>query len=96
MNKIKELTVGMSKVDVKGKIVETGDERQVMTKYGRKRVSDAILEDETGKIKISLWEEQIDTVKKGDTIEISGAYVSEFRDEMQLNIPRSGSLKVVE
>lgn len=94
--KIKDINSPMGNVELVGKIVEIGEERQVMTKYGRRRVADAVLEDDTGKIKMTLWGEQIDSVKEGDKVEISGGFVTEFRDELQLNVPRRGKIVVVE
>ena len=43
---------------------------------------------------MSLWENQIDRVSVGNEVSISGAYVTEFRNELQLNIPRSGKLEI--
>jgi replication factor A1 len=93
--KIKDISSPMGNVELVGKIVEIGEERQVMTKYGRRRVADAVLEDDTGRIKMTLWGEQIDSVKEGDKVEISGGFVTEFRDELQLNVPRRGKIVVV-
>jgi len=33
-------------------------------------------------------------VRVGDKVSVSGAYVTEFRETLQLNIPRSGKLEV--
>jgi replication factor A1 len=93
--KIKDISSPTGNVELVGKIVEIGEERQVMTKYGRRRVADAVLEDDTGRIKMTLWGEQIDSVKEGDKVEISGGFVTEFRDELQLNVPRRGKIVVV-
>jgi ssDNA-binding replication factor A large subunit len=43
---------------------------------------------------MSLWENQIDTVSVGSMVSITGAYVNEFRDKLQLNVPRSGKLEI--
>jgi replication factor A1 len=93
--KIKEIKSGMSNVSVEGKITEISDTRDVQTKYGRRTVADATLEDETGSISLSLWEEQIDSVSVGDKVSISGAFVTQFRDKLQLSIPRSGKIEVL-
>jgi ssDNA-binding replication factor A large subunit len=42
-----------------------------------------------------LWEQQIDLANIGDIVSIKGAYVTEYRNEIQLNIPRSGTIEVV-
>ena len=86
---------GMSGISAEGKIVNISDTRNVNTRYGPRSVADAILEDETGSIKLTLWEEKIESVHIGDRIKINDAYVTEFRNELQLNIPRSGKLEII-
>lgn len=93
--KIAELSAGMSNVSLEAKIIDISEPRIVQTKYGRRSVADARIEDESGKITLSLWEDQIRAVKVGDRIKISGGFVSEFRDELQLSIPRSGRIEVI-
>lgn len=92
--KINEIRRGMSGIPIEGKITEKSEPRRVNTRYGPRSVADAKLEDETGAIKLSLWEENIDMVDIGDEVTINGAYVTEFRNEIQLNIPRSGKLEI--
>lgn len=92
--KISELKRGISGVSVEGKITEKSIPRRVNTRYGKRSVADTTLEDKTGTIGLSLWEEQIDTVSEGDEVKVTGGYVTEFRNMLQLNIPRSGKLEV--
>jgi replication factor A1 len=92
--KIAEIQRGMSNVSVEGKIVDIGEAREVNTRYGKKTVADAMIEDDSGQIKVSLWENQINTIRVGDKVIVDGAYITEFRDTLQLNIPRSGKLEV--
>lgn len=92
--KINEIKRGMSGIFTEGKVTEKSEPRSVNTRYGQRSVADATLEDDTGAIKMSLWENQIDEVDIGDKVTVSGAYVTEFRDQLQLNVPRSGKLEV--
>ena len=64
-------------------------------KYGVKSVEDAILEDETAQIKFSLWEGQIKSISVGDKVAVQGAYVTQFRNVLQLSIPKSGKLEII-
>ncbi|MBI2545349.1 MAG: DNA-binding protein [Candidatus Aenigmarchaeota archaeon] len=91
--KIADIKLGLSAITVEAKVVEIGEPRDVNTKYGVKSVADAILEDETGQIKLSLWEGQIESVAIGDTVVVHGAYVTQFRNTLQLSIPKSGKLE---
>ena len=93
--KINEIQSGMSNISVEGTIVDKNETRRVNTRYGTRSVADAILEDETGTIKLTLWEEKINQVNIRDKVRLTNAYVTEFRDELQLNVPRSGKLEVI-
>jgi len=93
--KIKDIKVGMNNVNVEASVVDKSESRSVQTKYGRREVADVLLEDETGRIKASLWEDQIEKANVGDKVKISGAYVTEFRGELQLSIPRKGSIETI-
>ena len=91
---INEIKRGMNGISVEAKIVDISETRRVRTRYGPRSVADATLEDETGSINLSLWEEKISTVSIGDKVKVSGAYITEFRDNLQLNIPRGGKLEI--
>lgn len=92
--KISEIKRGMSSISIQAKIVDVSESRAVNTRYGKRNVADATLEDDSGQINLSLWENQIHSVSVGDTIILSGAFVTEFRDKLQLNIPKSGKLEI--
>ncbi|MBI2546849.1 MAG: DNA-binding protein [Candidatus Aenigmarchaeota archaeon] len=93
--KIADIKLGLSGITVEAKVVEKGEPRDVNTKYGVKSVADSVLEDETGQIKLSLWEEQINSVSVGDNVIVKGAYVTQFRNVLQLSMPKGGKLEVV-
>jgi len=85
-----------SDITLQGTIEEKGEARTVNTKYGETQVCDSYLKDETGRIKLTLWGEDIEKVKNGDTVSIQGAYTTTFRNEVQLNVPKkNGKLEVV-
>ena len=94
--KIKDLRDGMKRVDVEGTIIEKTEPREVQSRTSDKTftVANAILSDETGNIKLTLWNKQINQVNVNDKIKIENGYVTSFRGEMQLNIGRYGALSV--
>ena len=94
--KIADIRLGMSAITIEAKVVDIGEPRDVNTKYGVKSVADAMLEDDTGQIKLSLWENQIESVSVGDKIAVHGAYVTQFRNVLQLSIPKMGKLEKLE
>ena len=93
---IKDLEPRQGNVDVVVEIVEVGEAREFQ-KFGKSgKVASATAKDETGEIKLSLWNEQVDQVKAGDKVHITNGYVSEFQGEKQLTTGKFGKLEVVE
>lgn len=94
--KISELKAKQGKVELTGEITEMTPARE-FSKFGSGgRVANAMLKDDSGTIKISLWNEQIDKVDVGDKIEIKNGYVSEYQGELQLSTGKFGSLEVLD
>ena len=83
----------MTNVNLIAKVVDKGDKREVNTKYGKSRVCDIVIKDETGEVSLTLWNEQIDLVKEGEEVQIQGAYTTEWQGEIKLNIPKKGVLE---
>ena len=93
--KVSELKPGMRRVDVTAKIGEISPTREVTTRRGEQsRVATAVVSDDSGTVKLNLWNEQIDQVKTNDTVTIENGYVDSFRGETQLNVGRYGKLTV--
>lgn len=92
--KIREIKLGMSNISTEGKIIKKSEAKKVKTRYGIKRVSNAILKDETAEITVVLWEEQIDLIDEGDFVEIENGYATQWKGKLQLNIPKRGNIKV--
>jgi replication factor A1 len=94
---IKDLRNGMKRVDVEAQVTEKGNPREVMSRYKDETytVADAVISDETGSIKLTLWNEQIDQVNVNDKIKIENGYVTSFKGEIQLNAGKYGKLTVV-
>ena len=88
--RIKDLRAGMKEVNLKAKVVEVAKPTLVFTRFGNyASVANALIEDETGTIKLCLWNDQINSISAGDTVQIENARVSMFRGERQLRIGKS-------
>ena len=86
----------MKKVSLKAKVLEIPKSQLVYTRYGTTAyISNALINDETGSMRMSLWNQQIKTVSKGDLINIENGKVMWFKGERQLAIGRSGTLSVI-
>jgi len=93
--KIGEIRPGMRNLDVSGEIVDIGEKREVETRFGLAMVAAAVLEDETGSIRLNLWRGQTDMVEVGDKIRLVNAFVRTFKGNIELNIGRDGRIIVL-
>jgi replication factor A1 len=94
--KVKELRDGMKRVNIKGTVTEKSDPREVTSRFKDQtyRVATAVMADETGTIKLTLWNDQIEMVNVNDVVRIENGYVTSFRGEIQLNVGKFGTLTV--
>ena len=91
--KISELKVNQGNVDVEG-IIKSIAEARTFNKYGKDlKVANAVLEDESGNIKLSLWNDDILKVKEGDKIKIINGYVSEFNGIKRISSGKYGKIE---
>jgi len=90
---IRDLRTGMSQINLKAKVLEIPASKLVFTRFGNyASVANALIADETGTIKLCLWNEQISSISIGDTIQLENARASTYRGERQLNIGKNGTL----
>ena len=93
--KISELKPRQSGVEVEGEITEVGETRE-FSSYGRQlRVATAKIQDDSGSIALSLWNEDIEKIKVGDKVRISNGFVKEFQGETQLTTGKFGKMEVI-
>jgi len=93
--KIIELRPGMKRVEIAARVLNISETREVTTRAGEQsRVATADVSDDSGTVKLTLWNEQIDQVKVNDSVKIENGYVTSFRGETQLNVGRYGKLTV--
>jgi replication factor A1 len=94
VKKIEELNPASRGVDVLVKILEVNPSREVSTRDGSSHsVAEALVGDETGCVLLSLWDDDIQRVKVGQTVSIKNGYVTLFRGSIRLNVGRYGTLE---
>jgi replication factor A1 len=96
--KVGELSPQSRAVNVLAKVVSKTEVRNIAA--GRDgephKVSDALVGDETGVVYLTLWDDNIEKVKEGDTITVKNGYINLFRGNMRLNVGRYGTLEIAE
>ena len=94
---IQNLRAGMNHVNLKAKVLEVTQPKQVFTRYGNyASLAKAVIEDRTGKIKLCLWNDQIDSVSAGATVQIENAKTSTFKGERQLSLGKTGTVNNIQ
>src|SRR3989304_5168794 len=93
---VKDLTENSKNVNATLKVIETGETKEIQSKFGAKRVSEVKVADATGCIILSLWDDQIGKIAVGDTISIQNGYISVVRNSMRLNIGKYGKMLLSE
>jgi len=96
-SQIKDLKLGMNRINLKAKVIEIPKPKTVFTRFGQlKTVANAKVTDETGIIQLPLWDQQIHTIAVGDTIQVENANVKTFGGKLQLRVGSGGQLSVIE
>jgi replication factor A1 len=91
--KISELKPGMRNVSVTAKVDSVGQPRTVNLKAGgTNTVADAMISDDSGSIKLSLWGEDIDKIQAGDRISVENGYINTFKGENSISVGKFGKL----
>ena len=93
---IKDIQPNTGNIDLVLKVVEKEDPRS-FEKFGKEgRVCNAKVSDDTGDIKLTLWDEDVDSVSVGDKIHLQNGWCSEYRGEKQLSSGKFGKIEIVE
>ncbi len=93
--KIAELSEGTGNVSLEAEVSSIGEVKEI-NKYGRTlKVANVELKDDSGTIKLTLWNEKIDLVKEGDKVKIEKGYVNAFQGTLQLTLGKFGTMEVL-
>lgn len=87
------LKPGMENVTVRVRVLEVGTPRTIETKKGTRTICNAVIGDSSGRVDAVLWGIKAASFKEGDAVEITHAWVTEYRGKVQLNVGRSSEIK---
>jgi len=94
---IRDLRFGMKRIDIKARVLDVPKATVVHTRYGEyARVTNALIADETGAIKLCLWNERVNAILVDSVVQITNANVTKFRGENQITLGRNAKLNMVE
>ncbi|MFB6312213.1 MAG: single-stranded DNA binding protein, partial [Salinirussus sp.] len=99
-SRIEALTLGQSDVTLMGLVLGTEAPRTFERDDGSEgRVANLALGDETGRIRVTLWDEQADRATEltaGEAVEIVDGYVREREGELELHVGDRGAVRQVD
>ena len=84
-----DLKPGMENVSVRVRVLSTSPPRTIDTKKGTRTISNAVVGDATGRVEAVLWGEKSTVLKENQVVDIQGAWVTEYRGKVQLNIGKA-------
>ncbi|BAA80315.2 single-stranded DNA binding protein [Aeropyrum pernix K1] len=94
--RIMDLREGLRNVSISGRVLETGEPKMVETKRGPATLSEAVVGDESGRVKVTLWGSHAGTLKEGEAVRIEGAWTTSYRGKVQVNVGRESTIEKVD
>jgi replication factor A1 len=92
-----DLTLGLSDVNLKGRVLDTDSVRTFSRDDGSEgRVANLVLGDETGRVRVTLWDEKADVVEEfapGQSVEVVDGYVRERDGDLELHVGNRGAVE---
>ncbi|ADB59315.1 nucleic acid binding OB-fold tRNA/helicase-type [Haloterrigena turkmenica DSM 5511] len=97
---VEALSLGLSNVNLVGLVLDTDSVRTFDRDDGSEgKVSNLVLGDETGRIRVTLWDEQADLATEfdpGETVEVIDGYVKERDGNLELHVGNRGAVEEVD
>ncbi|SEH37465.1 replication factor A1 [Halopenitus malekzadehii] len=98
--RVEDLTLGASDVTLVGKVLEAGGIRTFSRDDGSEgRVANLTLGDETGRVRVTMWDDRADLAEEfdaGEVVEVVDGYVRERDDALELHVGNRGSIERVD
>ncbi len=98
--RIEDLSLGLSDVDLRGKVLATDSIRTFERDDGSEgRVANLTLGDETGRVRVTLWDERTEAAERlspGESVEVVDGYVRERDGSLELHVGNRGAIEGIE
>ena len=92
---IKDIKANSGNIEVVADIIAK-DQPRTFEKFGKSgSVCNAKIKDDSGEIKLTLWNDDIAKVNVGDKISLQNGWCSEYKEEKQLSTGKFGKIEVV-
>ena len=93
---IRDLKPGMSNVNMKLKVLNVSEPEQIITGKGiEHKILGLEVEDETGTMKLVLWDDKVIPLKVGDVVQVENGFVTSFKGERRINVGKYGEVNKI-
>ncbi|QGN07584.1 single-stranded DNA binding protein [Halorhabdus sp. CBA1104] len=96
---IDALSLGQSSVTVRGVVLDTEPIRTFERDDGSEgQVANVAIGDETGRVRVTLWDEQADratAVESGEAVEVVDGYVRERDGDLEVHLGEEGAIETI-
>jgi len=82
--KIIYLKDGERNLEITGRVIDVSEPKEVQTKRGETTLREITIGDDTGRVPVTLWGDNV-SVKKGSVIKISNAWTTSYKGKVKLN-----------
>jgi len=93
--KVNELKPKQAVPEITLEVVSKAEPREFANDRGSGKVCSAAAKDDTGEVKLSLWNEQCEQINEGDKIKIENGWCSEYQGEKQVSTGKFGKVEKV-
>jgi replication factor A1 len=97
---VDDLSLGLSDVNLRGKLLDTDTVRTFDRDDGSQgKVSNLTVGDETGRVRVTLWDERADLAEEldpGISVEVVDGYVRERDGSLELHVGNRGAVEEIE
>jgi len=98
--RVDDLSLGVSDVNLQGRVLATDSVRTFDRDDGSEgRVSNLTLGDETGRVRVTLWDEKADRaaeLDQGTSVEVVDGYVRERDGDLELHVGSRGAVEEID
>ena len=98
---VEELSMGLSDVNLVAELLDVDEEYRTFDRDdgSEGRVANVALGDETGRIRVTLWDEAtdlLDELEAGEVVEVVDGYVREREGDLELHVGSRGTIEEVD
>ncbi|MGQ4892119.1 MAG: single-stranded DNA-binding protein [Candidatus Njordarchaeia archaeon] len=86
--KIEELKPNRRRLNLKVKVLEIGEKKDIVSRNTGEmhRIVETLVGDETGTVKLTLWDDKVNSLEVGKTYELKNANTTIYQGGIRLNV----------